>query len=77
LGNAAFGFDFHPDHADEQVLSDKSDFLQSDSSSNFVLNLVAHKRAIDKHTTVRGRVIRRVSKDVVKTDILELSDALG
>lgn len=76
LGNAVFGFDFLADHADEQALADRSDFLQNDPSSNFVLNLVAQKRVIDRHTTLRGRVIRRASKDVVKTETIESSEAL-
>jgi N-hydroxyarylamine O-acetyltransferase len=76
LGSAPFGFYFLTDPGDEQALADKSDFLQNDPSSNFVLNLVAQKRSIDRHTTLRGRVIRRVSKDVVKSEILDSPNAL-
>ena len=76
LNSTAFGFDFLPVDADEQVLSNMSDILQNDSNSNFVLNLTAQKRAIDQHTILRGRVLTHISEDGVKTETLDSSDAL-
>ncbi|MFK7857163.1 MAG: arylamine N-acetyltransferase [Granulosicoccus sp.] len=76
LNSKAFGFDFLPVDADEQVLTDMSDILQNDSNSNFVLNLTVQKRAIDQHTILRGRVLTHTSKDGVITETLDSADAL-
>lgn len=56
LGDGKFSYDFTEDPANESLLARKSIFLQSDASSNFVLNLVAQQRSRDQHRTLRGRV---------------------
>jgi len=66
-GKVGSSFDFVCDHADERAMAEKCDFLQSDPSSSFVLNLVAQKRSIDKHTILRGRVLKRIREDSQQT----------
>ena len=76
VNSSAFGYDFLPVDADEQVLSNMSDLLQNKPDSNFVLNLTAQKRAIDQHTILRGRVLTQINKDGIQTEIIDSSDAL-
>ena len=56
MGDGSFTFDFTEEPARESSLAGKSEFLQSDPSSSFVLNLVAQQRSLDAHRTLRGRV---------------------
>jgi len=61
LGDGEFSFDFRAEPADEAALKAQCAFLQSDPSSNFVLNLVAQLRTRDQHKVLRGRVLRIAS----------------
>jgi N-hydroxyarylamine O-acetyltransferase len=56
LGDGRFTFDFVDEPACESSLAKKSQFLQTDPSSSFVLNLVAQLRSRDRQCTLRGRV---------------------
>jgi len=56
LGNGAFSYDFIAETADENALAEKCEFLQSDPTSVFVLNLVAQVRSPQAHRSLRGRV---------------------
>ena len=56
VGAGKFSFDFTELPARESALAKKSTFLQSDSTSNFVLNMVVQKRSRDQHLMLRGRV---------------------
>jgi N-hydroxyarylamine O-acetyltransferase len=58
-GNGEFSYDFRPEPASEAALAGKCDFLQTDSHSSFVLNLVAQVRGPDHHTALRGRILTR------------------
>lgn len=55
-GDGKFSYDFTEKPANESLLAEKSTFLQSDSESKFVLNLVAQQRSRNKHCALRGRV---------------------
>lgn len=69
-------FDFVCNQANEHAMAEKCDFLQRDSSSSFVLNLVAQKRSLDKHTILRGRVLTRISEDSQQIEIIDTPDDL-
>ena len=56
VGAGKFSYDFTEQPARESALTKKSTFLQSDSASNFVLNLVVQQRSRDQHLMLRGRV---------------------
>ena len=58
-GDGEFSYDFRPEAAREDALARKCDFLQTDSESSFVLNLVVQTRAPGRHTSLRGRVLTR------------------
>lgn len=76
LGKGEFSFDFQTETADEDALSDKCDFLQSDSSSGFVQNLVAQIRLPDQHKTLRGKVFSLATSSDIETTILSSADEL-
>jgi N-hydroxyarylamine O-acetyltransferase len=52
-----FGFDFRADAADEALLAQQCEALQSEPDSIFVQNLVVQRRLDDRHLTLRGRVL--------------------
>ena len=56
VGAGKFSYDFTEQPARESALTKKCTFLQSDSTSNFVLNLVVQQRSRDQHLMLRGRV---------------------
>jgi len=56
VGAGKFSYDFTEQPARESALTKKCTFLQSDSTSNFVLNLVVQQRSRDQHIMLRGRV---------------------
>ena len=76
LGKGEFSFDFLDEHADEDALTDKCDFLQTDPSSGFVQNLVAQIRLPDQHKTLRGRVFSLATANGIETTILSSADEL-
>ncbi len=76
LGKGEFSFDFLAEAANEDSLSDKCDFLQTDPSSGFVQNLVAQIRLPDQHKTLRGRVFSLATPGGIETRILGSSDEL-
>lgn len=74
LGKGEFSFDFQAEAADEDALSDKCVFLQSDPSSGFVQNLVAQIRLPDRHNTLRGKVFSVATPSGISTTILDTAD---
>ena len=76
LGKGEFSFDFQAETADEDALSDKCNFLQSDPSSGFVQNLVAQIRLPDQHKTLRGKVFSLATSRGIETTILSSADEL-
>ena len=76
LGDGEFSFDFRAEPADEAALQAQCALLQSDPSSNFVLNLVAQLRTRDRHKVLRGRVLRIASSTGVSKQTLNSADEL-
>lgn len=76
LGGGRFSFDFLDEPADEAALQAKCAILQSDPSSNFVLNLVAQLRTRDRHKVLRGRVLRIATATEVSEHMLHSADEL-
>ncbi len=54
---APFSYDFRVAPADEALLAAKRDWQASHPTSNFTLNLVAHRREPDRHSILRGRIL--------------------
>ena len=76
LGKGEFSFDFQVETADEDALSEKCGFLQTDPSSGFVQNLVAQIRLPDQHKTLRGKVFSLATSSGIDTTILSSVDEL-
>ncbi len=76
LGEGEFSFDFLATPANEDSLTRKCNFLQTDPSSGFVRNLVAQIRMPDQHKTLRGRVFSTASAAGVETQVLDSVDQL-
>ena len=70
-GSGDFSFDFLARDGDEEAMSRRCRFLQRDPCSPFVQNLVVQQRAGNKHTAVRGRVLKAMSPDGVNERLLE------
>ena len=70
-GDGDFSFDFLAEPGDEDALAAKCVDLQRNPTSSFVLNLVAQRRAPDRHTTLRGRVLKVVTPTATRSDTLE------
>jgi N-hydroxyarylamine O-acetyltransferase len=76
LGRGEFSFDFVAEPADETALIKKCNFLQSDPSSNFVLNLVAQLRSPEQHKSLRGRVLSVATPDGIDSKTLNSAEEL-
>lgn len=76
LGDGKVTFDFTEEAACERSLAEKSTFLQTDSSSNFVMNLVAQQRTRDQHRMLRGRVFSVAKPGARESRILDSPEAL-
>lgn len=76
LGKGEFSFDFLDETADEDALTDKCDFLQTDESSGFVQNLVVQIRLPEQHKTLRGRVFSLATSSGIETTILNSAEEL-
>jgi len=75
-GGGKFSYDFTEDAACEASLARKSSFLQNDSSSSFVLNLVAQMRCRDQHRTLRGRVFSVARAGAISSKTVDSPEAL-
>ncbi len=75
-GGGEFSYDFLARPGDEQALADRCAFLQNDPASGFVLNLVAQRRTLDEHKTLRGRVYTVCGTSGRKETIVPSPDAL-
>jgi len=76
LGDGEFSYDFLEEPADESALKEKCATLQSDPSSNFVLNLVAQLRSQEQHLALRGRVLHIATGNGVAKQTLNSADEL-
>lgn len=76
LGSGEFSFDFVAEPADESALASRCEFLQSDPSSNFVLNLVAQLRSPEQHKSLRGRVLSIATPDGIESQTLNSAEEL-
>jgi len=76
LGDGEFSYDFLEEPADESALKEKCATLQSDPSSNFVLNLVAQLRSQEQHLALRGRVLHIATGKGVAKQTLNSADEL-
>ncbi len=75
-GGGEFSYDFASETADESALSHRCDFLQTDPSSGFVLNMVVQLRTPKEHKSLRGRVLRILSTTGTESRILSSADEL-
>lgn len=71
-----FSFDFRVARADEALLARKCQFLQTDSTSPFVQNLVVQRRTADTHLSLRGRVLSAIHATRVDKKLLNSADEL-
>jgi N-hydroxyarylamine O-acetyltransferase len=76
LGDGQFSYDFLDEPANESALQEKCTTLQSDPSSNFVLNLVAQLRSQEQHLALRGRVLHFATGNGVAKQLLNSADEL-
>lgn len=75
-GGGRFYFDFRDEPARESSLAEKCDFLQSDPSSNFVLNMTAQRRLRERHYALRGRILTVTTTSGTKSSIVDSPEAL-
>ncbi len=75
-GDGRFSYDFREQAADESALARRSEFLQNDPSSGFVLNLVAQKRSRDRHQVLRGRTLNRIGADGSESTLIASAEEL-
>ncbi len=68
-------FDFHEEVSDEALLEARCRFLQSDPTSNFVLNAVVQRWRNDEHYSLRGRSLIRISRRGKETKLVDSADA--
>ncbi|MEP7245008.1 MAG: arylamine N-acetyltransferase [Gammaproteobacteria bacterium] len=68
---APFSFDFSLGVADEALFASKCRSLQVDPASPFVQSLVAQRRLVDTHISLRGRVLRTTHSSHVDQVLLE------
>jgi len=75
-GDGKFSFDFSDDPACELSLARKSDDLQCNPASSFVLNLVVQQRHRDRHCSLRGRLFSVSGPGGAESTILESPEAM-
>ena len=76
LGEGEFSYDFEAGAGDEDALAARCEYLQTDPASSFVLNLVAQKRAPDRHFALRGRVLKTSYSGGSDARMLDSADEL-
>lgn len=76
-GDAEFTFDFEDKPADENAMSTRCDFLQSNPESSFVQNLICQLRHPSSHVILRGRVLTTVSDEGRKEQRIDSADELA
>jgi N-hydroxyarylamine O-acetyltransferase len=72
----AFSFDFRIAPADEALLAQKCQFLQTDPASPFTQNLVVQRRTADTHLSLRGRILEVIHSTGVDKRPLNSADEL-
>ena len=76
LGDGQFSYDFLDEPANESALQEKCTTMQSDPSSNFVLNLVIQLRSQEQHLALRGRVLHVATSNGVAKRVLNSADEI-
>ena len=71
-----FSFDFRVAPADEALLAQKCQFLQTDPASPFIQNLIVQRRTADTHLSLRGRVLQTTHSTRVEKKLLNSADEL-
>ena len=71
-----FSFDFRVASADEALLAQKCQFLQTDPASPFIQNLIVQRRTADTHLSLRGRVLQTIHSTRVEKKLLNSADEL-
>jgi N-hydroxyarylamine O-acetyltransferase len=71
-----FTFDFRLAPADEALLAQQCQYLQTDPGSPFVQNLVVQRRAAETHLSLRGRVLAAIHSSRVDKTLLNSADEL-
>jgi N-hydroxyarylamine O-acetyltransferase len=71
-----FTFDFRAVPADETLIAQKCQFLQTDPASPFIQNLVVQRRTADTHLSLRGRVLAAIHSTRVDKKLLSSADEL-
>ena len=69
-------FDFNLDPADESLLAEKCDFLQTAPSSPFVQNLVVQRHVPHGLEILRGRTLRTIRADGISDRVIADADDL-
>ena len=72
----AFSFDFRVAAADEALLAQKCQLLQTDPASPFMQNLVVHRRTADTLLSLRGRVLTTIHATHADKKLLHSADEL-
>lgn len=67
-------FDFHEEVSDEALLEARCRFLQSDPTSNFVLNAVVQRWRNDEHYSLRGRSLTRIGERGKETKLIDSAE---
>ena len=76
LGEDEFSFDFEDVPADEEAMSLRCQYLQTNPESSFVQTFVCQLRRPDHHVVLRGRVFSIVSSEGRRERVLESADEL-
>lgn len=76
LGEGDFSFDFEDRPADENAMSDRCHYLQTNEESGFVQNFVCQIRLPDVHLALRGRVLFVSTRDGRTMRTLQSADEL-
>jgi N-hydroxyarylamine O-acetyltransferase len=69
-------FDFNLDPADEKLLAEKCDFLQTAPTSPFVQNLVVQRHVPHGLEILRGRTLRSIRADGISDRVIANADEL-
>lgn len=69
-------FDFNLDPADENLLAEKCEFLQTSAASTFVQNLVAQRHVPHGLEILRGRTLRTIRTDGIENRLIESASDL-
>ena len=75
-GKGEFSFDFRAENGDENAMSFRCDYLQTNHSSSFVRTLTAQLRTAESRKILRGRVFTIVTANGGTRTLLDSADQL-